>query len=134
MSSASGKNEVAVVPESSEEPIHRPMKIMDKIVDYQQQQKQKQEQEPSSSPSPLPAVSLEFFPPKSQDGVLVSPLDSYMQLHFFQLGGVIQIIIVVVVVAVVVNVLLSHYCLPHSEPPYIVLFTITIYIYIYICM
>jgi hypothetical protein len=71
-----------VMPDESppeEEPIPiqlLPMKIMDKIVDYQQQQQQKQQQEPSSSSSPsppLPAVSLEFFPPKSQDGVLVSP-------------------------------------------------------------
>jgi hypothetical protein len=92
MSSAIGNNEVAVVlpdvkspPEEVKIPIQllRPMKIMDKIVDYQQKQQQKQTQEPSSSSPPLPAVSLEFFPPKSPDGVLVSP---FWIVSFFQFG------------------------------------------------
>jgi hypothetical protein len=75
-------------PEEVKIQIPRPMKIMDKIVDYQQkqqQQRKQQQQEPSSSPPPLPAVSLEFFPPKSPDGVLVSPFGT-VAVFIFQFG------------------------------------------------
>ena len=41
------------------------MKVTDKIATYQEKQKE------SERPSTLPALSLEFFPPRTQDGVVV---------------------------------------------------------------
>lgn len=43
------------------------VKVLDKIAAYHDKQKQ-QESSPSTK---LPALSLEFFPPKTQDGVVV---------------------------------------------------------------
>ena len=43
------------------------MKVLDKIASYEEKRKQQETEQPSN----LPALSLEFFPPRTQDGVVV---------------------------------------------------------------
>jgi hypothetical protein len=57
------------------------MKVIDKIATYQEKQKQP----PTEQIPKLPALSLEFFPPKTQEGVVVSTrcVNTWLLLYFY---------------------------------------------------